>query len=137
MHEGVAKLIGTIPGLTYDELGPSNVFLMRMPSGPDNAVAVYPQASSEPDSLLPYDPAEWQVVVRGEADGVWALATGRAIFDKLHGKRNFNLPDGTYVVSIIALTSSPFDLGDDDSGRVQYSWDYRGEWLNPTEERPV
>ena len=84
MYEGIARLIGdgSITGVTYSEVGASTVFLNRMPSAPDNAVLVLPQQGSEPDSKLPYDPVQFQVVVRGEPDGVWALATGKAGADK-------------------------------------------------------
>lgn len=136
MFEGIAQLLGTIDGLTYAENEGSNVFLNRMASAPDNAVAVYPRPSSEPDSKLPYDPVEFQVVVRGEPDAVWAMAIGRAIYSKLHGLRNTTLPDGTYCVFVVAQSSMPFPIGDDENGRPQFSWEYRGEQTNITEARP-
>lgn len=135
MYEAVARYLGDLDGLTYSEAAESNIFLNRMPTSPDNAVALYSQASTAPDSKLPYDPVEFQVVVRGGPDGVWALATGRAIYARLHGKRNLVLPDGSYAVFILAQSSSPFSIGDDENGRPQFSWDYRAEQLNPTEER--
>lgn len=139
MFEGIAQLIGdgSISGLTYSEAGASTVFLNRMPSSPDNAVCVYTQQGDRPDSLLPYDPVQFQIVVRGEPDGVWAIATGRAIYAKLHGLRNTTLPDGSYAAWVLGQSASPFSVGDDENGRPQFSWDYQGEELNPTAARPA
>lgn len=136
MHEGIAQLIGTVDGLVYSDAAESNVFVDRLPSTPDRAVCVYSQPAGEPDARLPYDPVEFQVIVRGEQDGVWALATWRAIYSKLHGLRNRLLPDGTYAVFVLATSGSPVNTGDDSNGRPQFSGDYRGEILNHTEARP-
>lgn len=136
MIEGVARLIADLDGLTYAEAAEGNVFLDHMPSSPDDAVAVYSATGPEADSKLPYDPAEFQVIVRCAADNWdWAHATERAIYSKLHGKRNVTLPDGTYAVFILAQNSSPFPLGPDENGRLRWSIDYRAEIMNVTEER--
>lgn len=135
MYDGIAMLLAQVPDLIYDDLG-GNIFLDRMPSTPDRAVALYPQPSTEPDSKLPYGPVEFQIVVRAEPGTAWALDTWQAIYSKLHGLRNTTLPDGTYAVFVLATSGSPFSLGDDENGRVQLAGDYRGEKLNQTEERP-
>lgn len=138
MIEGIARLIADIDGLTYAEAGEGNVFLDQMPATPDDAVAVYTATGPESDSKLPYDSVDFQVIVRCAADHWdWAHATERAIYSKLHGKRNVTLPDGTYAVFILAQNASPFPLGPDENGRLRYSIDYRSEVLNPTEERAV
>lgn len=135
MHEGVARLLGAaIDGLVYSDAAETNVFLDRAPSSQDSAVIVYSQASTEADSKLPYDPAEFQIVVRS-ADPAWALAMWRKIRSRLHGKRNFTLPDGTYVVYVLATQSTPLPLGEDENGRAQFSGDYRAEIMTITEER--
>lgn len=136
MIEGVARLIAELDGLTYAESGEGNVFLDQMPATPDDAVAVYTAIGPEADSKLPYDPVDFQVIVRCQADhSDWARDTERAIYSKLHGKRNFTLPDGTYAVFILAQNASPFPLGPDENARLRYVIDYRSEVLNPTDER--
>lgn len=135
MHDGVARLIGAeVLGLVYSDAGESNVFVDHSPSSPDNAVTVYSLAGLEADSKLPYDPVDFQVVVRG--DPVWALKTWRAIRSVLHGRRNFILPDGTYAVYILSTQGSPFPLGPDEEARARFSGDYRAETMSTTQERP-
>lgn len=131
MYEGIARLIGAqVDGVDYFDTAGSNIFLDRMATEPDNAVAVYPQPATTPDSKLGYDPVAFQVVVRGDPDGIWAHATGKAIFDLLHGLRNTTLPDGTEVIFIIGQTASPFSIGDDQEGRPQLAWDFNAEIRN-------
>lgn len=137
MHRGVAVYLGELDGLTYSEGAGGNVFVDHIPESPDRLAAVISQPSTEADSKLPYDPVEFQVVVRCEAGSEWALDTAKAVYSRLHGKRNITLPDGTYAVFIVAQQGAlPFRLGEDDNGRPAYSVDFRGEQLNQTEERP-
>ena len=138
LHASVAEYLGSaVSGLAYSESDDSgNVFLDRLPSVPDRAVAVYSTPGPEADSKLPYDPVEFSVTVRGDSDGRWVRATWAAIYSALHGLRNASLPGGTYAVYILASQSSPFPLGDDENGRPQYGCDFRAEVLNVTGERP-
>jgi len=137
VHVGIAQLLGSvIDGLSYSESGPEgNVFVDHLPSEPTRAVGVYAQPGPEADSKLPYDPAQFQVVVRSETGGAWALATWEAIYSELHGKRYVSLPDGTELVYCLSQQSSPFRFGDDDQGRPRLSANYRTEIINATKER--
>ncbi len=135
MIDGIAALIGTVAGLVYSDGAEANVFVDYMPASPDRAVAVYTQLGPEADSRLPYDPVEFQVIVRSEQDGAWAREMSAAVYSFLHGKRNLTLPDGTYAVFILATNASPFPLGADESGRQRLTTDYRSEVLNYTSER--
>lgn len=138
LPDSVAEYLGSaVQGLAYSESDDSgNVYVDRMPSQPDRAVAVYSSGGPEADSRLPYDPAEFQVIVRGEADARWARSTWGLIYATLHGLRNVTLPGGVYVAYVLATQASPFPLGDDENGRPQFSCDFRTEILNPTKERP-
>jgi len=134
--DSLAAYLGNLDGLVYSaDTAEGNVFVDHMPSGPDRAVCVYSTPGPEADSKLPYDPAQFQIVVRGEADGSWAAATWSAIYAYLHGKRNVTLPGGVYLVYCLAAQSSPFRLGADENGRARYSGNYRTEILNATAER--
>lgn len=135
-HVGVAQWLDSITGLTYSETGVSNIFIDHIPDSPDQAVAVYSNAGPESDSKLPYDEIHFQIIVRSNSDEQWALDKWKAIYSRLHGARNIELPDGTLLIYALAMQSSPFPLGDDVNGRPQYSGDYRAEILNPTEARP-
>lgn len=136
MLDGIAQLIATLEGLVFSETAEANVFVGHLPSTPDRCVAVYSQVSEEADSKLPYDPVAFTVIARSEQDGVWARDTTAAIYSRLHGKRNTTLPDGTYVVFILAESASPLPLGPDEAHRTRLSVEYRSEVINTTEERP-
>lgn len=137
MLDGVGMWLGeNVAELEYTDLAGGNVFIDHLPSTPDRCVAVLSSPADEPDSRLPYDPMMFTIIVRSEQGGVWAREVSAAIYNKLHGKRNVVLPDGTYVVFILATTASPFPLGPDEAARVRLSTDYRSEVLNHTEERP-
>jgi hypothetical protein len=97
-------------------------------------VTVFTYPGPEASSKLPYDPARFQVVTRGEAGGVWATEMWQKIYKALHSLRYVTLPGGTYMVYCLAVHSSPFRLDDDMNGRPRYSSEYRTEVL--TEERP-
>ena len=138
LPDDIAEYLGSaVDGLAYSETtAEGNVYVEGLPADPDRAVAVYSIASPEADSKLPYDPAAFQVIVRGEAaDTRWVREMWYKIYSKLHGVRNYTLPGGTYVVFILATHSGPVNLGEDDDGRHQYSCDFRTEILNTTDER--
>lgn len=136
MHEGIALHLNAVEGLTYSDIAGGNIFIDRLPQGPDRAIAVYSAAGPEADSKLPYDPVDFQVVIRSEQGGLWAHEVWKDIYSALHGLRNTTLPDGTYLVYCLATSSSPFPLGEDENGRPQFSIDFRSEVLNTTSERP-
>lgn len=136
-HDEVAAYIGSaVDGLAYSETtAEGNVFVDRMPEAPDRAVAVYAQPGLEADSKLPYDPSRFQVVVRSEAGGAWALVTWAAVYAALHALRNVTLPGGTYLAFALATQSSPFLLGPDENGRPLYGVTFRAEVINATGNR--
>lgn len=137
MHRGLAQWLGeNVPGLTYSEQAGGNVFVDRIPTSPDEMVAVYGSGGFEADSALPYDSPTAQIIVRSTNNPTWALDMWDLIYRHLQGLRHEELPDGTYLLFAIMLQSGPFPLGPDDSGRMQYTMNVRTETRNPTEERP-
>lgn len=135
ISDGIAQLLDSVAGLDYKEASGGNVFVDQMPATPDRAVGVFTFPGSEPDSKLPYDPVRFRIEVRSEQGGAWAAATWSAIYSLLQGYGSAELPDGTWVVSIIAQQGSPTVLGEDENGRPRYSSLFRGEVLNPTARR--
>lgn len=137
-HVELGQLLGSdIEGLAYSDADEGNVFIDHLPSGPDRCLSLFVQPGGEADSKLPYDPIRLQVITRSEEGGVWALDTWATVYSYLQGKRNFLLPGGTYVISIIATQASPMPLGPDENGRYRYSSQYRAEIYHPTTERPA
>ena len=139
LAQSIAMLIGDetdgVEGLVYDETGQANVFVGYLPQRPNRCVAVIPTGGFESDSKLPYDNPSIQILVRGDEDPRWALDTAGAVYSLLQGKRNQDLPDGTRLISLIAIQSGPAHVGKDDNGRFQYAMNYQGEVRNPTSER--
>lgn len=137
VHVGVAEYIGThLSALAY-EVGPGgNVFVDAAPAAPDRCVVVYADGGAgEADAKLPYDPVAVLIVVRSDADIMWALERWQEVYGLLHGLHNITLPDGTWLVSLIATAPYPQSLGADANGRIAYSLRLRGEALNNTPNR--
>lgn len=137
--DAVAQYLGSVVnGLAYsDSTDEGNIFLDALPASPDRAVCVYTMPGSEPDSRLPYDSAEFQIVVRGDPYNTWARDVWARIYSELHGLRNYTLPGGIYVVSILAASPTPSPVGEDTDARRRYSGDYHAEVLNTTRARPM
>jgi hypothetical protein len=128
-------LAAAVDGLAYSEsTDEGNVFVDRLPTTPDRCVAVFGQAAGEPDSLLPYDPVQLVIVVRGDSSPTWAMETWELIYDALHGLRNQNL-SGVYVAWVIATEGQPMPLAADQNGRRAYSSTFRAEVIRPTANR--
>ena len=130
LPDGIAAYLGSVvDGLAYSEsTNEGNVFVDKLPASPARAVAVYTAEGPEPDSKLPYDPAEFEVVVRGAAaDGYWARTMAEGIRVALHSLRHVILPDVTDLVYCLATQASPRYLGEDDEGRPSYSCTFRTE----------
>lgn len=139
--DGIAMLIGDVSegvdGLLFSESPGGNVFVEQLPSSdPDRCVAIYANGGFEADSLLEYDEPSWQIIVRSDRDPRWGLAAVKGIYSLLHGKRNFVLPDNTYLVYALCEQSGANHLAPDERGRHLFSLNFRSEIINPTEERP-
>jgi len=138
--DGIARLIGDeyegVDGLFFSESAGGNVFIEGEPQEPGNSVTVYASGGEEADSKLPYDSPSVQIIVRCSQSPRWGLDMWQSIYSLLQGKRNYTLPDNTYLVYSIIEQSSPIHIGPDDRGRYQFSMNIRTEILNTTQERP-
>lgn len=140
--DGFARAIGNdggfpgVEGLTWALAAGGNVFL-KLPSQPNRAVAVFPSGGFEADSKLPYSRPTLQVFVRGDEDAMWALEMWQKIYARVQGMRNVTLPDGTYLVSCLAMQSGPVYVGQDANGRYQFSLNLMLEIRDPTTERTL
>lgn len=134
--EGIARLLATeIALLSYSESEGGNIFVDYLPASPMEAVALFSQASLEPDSKLAYDNIDFQVIVRCGNGETWALDRLAEVYSALHAKRHVTLPDGTYLVYCLAEQSSASRMADDENGRPRWTLDFRGEITNTTTER--
>lgn len=124
-----------VVGLEWSSAAGGNVFEEQTPSSPDTAVGVFSSGGSEADSKLEYDAPHVQLIVRGDSDPETGKALWYLIYDYLHAKRYVTLPDGTYLVYILVVQSSPVPIGTDESGRYRYSMNLRCEVVNATSQR--
>ncbi len=111
-----------------------------MPDGagvPDEMVVLTPYGGPSADPKLGYDTPTFQVRVRGPrtGDAITPYNKAKAIYDVLHGLTNVELPDGTWVVSLIGLQSHPVWLERDENRRVHFVQNYQLEVRSVTEHR--
>lgn len=120
-----------------DEVG-GDCFVDHMPQTPDGAVAIFHTGSGgEADFALPYDEPTVQVMVRGSGDP--RVSHGRAadIYGALHGLGHTTLPDGSLLISCIALQSAPIAIGQDETGRHRHTLNFALDTFAPTTHRPA
>lgn len=138
--DGLAQWVGGadgVDGLTYSEYDGGNVFIEHLPASPDRAVAIYSRPGPETSSLHPYDEPHAQILIRGEKDVRWVDEMHAKLYSFLHAKRHVELPDGTQLIYLLVVQSSPTHLAPDENGRFRVSMNLRSETYNPTSERPA
>ncbi|MFF8290424.1 minor capsid protein [Streptomyces sp. NPDC016309] len=126
--DGLARHLEARGLLSYDETGVTgDTFIETMPSGPDAAVVLTIYGGPESDSKLGYDEPSVQVRVRGGTDPRTSRQRCAAIRDELHGLGPVTLPDGTELLSCIAIQAAPAYLAADESGRHEHVCNFRTE----------
>jgi len=109
----------------------------RWTDTPDEIVVLTPYGGPEADNKLGYDDVRFQVRARGPRSGSDGppFAKLEAIYDALHGLSDVELPDGTWVVGVIGLQSSPQFLLRDENGRAHYILNFQAEIRSLTRHR--
>jgi len=113
------------------------IFWRKFPDTPDEIVVLTPYGGPTSDNKLGYDEVTFQVRVRGPRTGADGPPFNKlqAIYDELHGLSDVELPDGTWVVGIIGLQSSPQFLLHDENGRAHYVLNFQAEIRNQNKHR--
>lgn len=126
---GIAQEIGAqVAGLDWSLQGGGNVFEEDWSSEPDLAVVVRSAAGEE--AALGFDSHEQRVQLTFRAlpeDASSATALWWAVYDRLHGLRYHDLPDGTHLVWSLVMQGAPVTIGDDGNGRQLYTMNVRCE----------
>jgi hypothetical protein len=140
ISDAIARGIGTagalkVAGLTYSTTAGGNVFTEALPQDPDVAVVVKSFGGGPPSSLLPYNEASLQILIRGDEDPGTALALWDAIFAVLQGAPKQTLPDGTILISCLVTQGAPVNIGPDANGRHRLSMNINVEVVNFTANR--
>ena len=127
IEEEVAQLLTVLGVCNYQ---PNDVtgdaFLLRLPDQPDSAVSVTRYGGTESDAHLGYDEPTVQVRVRGpNTDPRVAAARAQKVYDKLHGISDRTMPGGTWLTSCIGTQGGPIYIGPDETGRHEYTVNFR------------
>ncbi|MFG2976303.1 minor capsid protein [Streptomyces sp. NPDC048331] len=102
-------------------------FQEAMPSTPDVCVVLTGYGGPEADSRLPYAEPSVQIRVRGTTDPRVSRRRAHAIRTALHGLGPIVLPDGTNMISCIAIQAAPESLGVDGNRRHEHVCNFRTE----------
>lgn len=136
--EVAKRLAANIADLDYSESDPSanNIGVGSMPDSPDLAIGIWPTGGPESSTKSGYDMRGLQVRTRGpRSDATTGYDLGEEIYDDLHGMKYVTLTGGTLVVYCAATQPEPVSIGEDESGRHEYTLNFRLEVRNPTANR--
>ena len=103
-----------------------NIFIGYMPTNPDKAIAIYPTEGLGDDLWNGTQRPAVQIMTRGNGDVRTALKLADSVYNELQGLHNEEL-FGIYVVSCLANTYSPVELGQDSQGRFECAYTFRLE----------
>jgi len=111
-----------------------DIFVSYLPDvDADPVLALYPTGGDAPDAKEPLDGLTFQARTRG-TDPSAAVARLQAVYDLLHGAARVTLPDGTWLLSSVALQSGPTFIGRDEAGRCSYTINFRATVRNPNRD---
>lgn len=103
-----------------------DTYLARLPVQPDEALAVARYGGTESDAHLGWDEPSIQVRVRGpNTDPRVAEDRAQAVYDALEGISDRLMPAGTWLSSCIGSQGGPVYIGPDETGRHEYTVNFR------------
>lgn len=126
--ESVMRYLEGLGHATID----STIFEGRMPSNPDEALAIRGTAGPEADRKFAYDLPTFQIMARGArgADPRPIKQWLKDIYLELHGFHG-EMPGPLEVFDCWGIQSAPIDLGRDENNRIQYSINFGVEVRAP------
>lgn len=132
--DGLAQLLENAAVAAYDPTGTAYdgtvpaLFIHVVPPTPTTVVVLSlypgPEVNGE-DSRNPWTEPRLQVRTRAGADPRDALRLDQDVRDVLHGLGPQVLPSGTFLQDCYSLQSAPMPLGQDATGRWEFSRNYQ------------
>lgn len=116
---------------TFDEISSSgDIFIMTIPSSPDDCICLYTRGGGIADGKLGYDLPSIQILVRG-VEVISTQQKAQDIYNKLQGfhAQSF-VTNGIHVVNCISLQSAPNFIGTDGNRRFEFSMNFTLEIKN-------
>lgn len=117
--EALAVLLDDRGHGVYTAAGGGSIFLGRLPTTPDVAIAVTPYPGAAGDAGIGYDQPRYQIAVRGTQDYALARARAQAVYDDLVGLTHRQLGDA-WLVLIAPVQSGPVYMPPDEHDRQQF-----------------
>lgn len=116
---------------TFDEATTNgDIYIMTIPSSPDDCICLYARGGGIADGKLGYDLPSIQILVRG-VNVIDTQQKAQDIYNKLqgfHAKPFIN--NGIHIINCIALQSAPNFIGTDGNRRFEFSLNYNLEIKN-------
>lgn len=111
----------------FDETGVTgNIFSQTSPASPNESISIYTNGGPPGDRTGQYKKVAVQILIRtipGDPRNGEALADN--IIDLLNGYSSKELiAGGNYIVDTEAVQSGPNNIGQDESGRYEYSQNF-------------
>ena len=110
---------------TFDEFSSSgDIYIMTMPSTPDDILCLYQRGGLTADGKLGYDNPNIQIMVRG-VNVLTTQQRAQNVYNALQGfhARSF-VANGIHIVNCIASQSAPNFLGKDENRRFEFSLNF-------------
>ncbi len=111
-----------------------DVFLLKLPQAPDEAVAVARYGGDESSTTLAYDEPRIQYRTRS-VDPRVAERRAQQIYDALQGLGMRYLSGGTWLQLAVGVQAGPVYIGTDSNGRHEYTVNVRTDLRRPTVHR--
>lgn len=131
LTEQVARFIDARGLAEFDYDGVTgNVFLQTSPANPHESWAIYSTGGPPGDRTKIYNRATIQVVIRTiPGDPRKGEGQARELVEALNGFNSAFLTEGgNYIVDTEALQSAPNNIGQDESGRYEFSQNFIFEY---------
>ncbi len=116
----------------------TTLFYGFLPTASGTIAVVYDTGGEAPDQRLGYDYPTFQIRTRANAGASSienAYTRAADIYNVLQSISDVTLNDDTKLIDITALQSSPISLDKDESGRAEFTINFRAMVRNKTKNR--
>jgi hypothetical protein len=113
----------------------TSLFYGFLPTASGTIAVVYDTGGESPGSRLGYDYPTFQIRTRANAGANTienAYTKAADIYNVLQSISDVTLNDGTKLVDVTALQSAPISLDKDESGRAEFTLNFRAMIRNKT-----
>ena len=133
---GIALYLHAAGAGILNETGSTGtIYLFHLPASPDSIISLFPAPGAPSSGTFGYDNPSIQIRVRGTNDPRVAYNKAAEIYALLHGLHQVTLPDGTWLLKCLGMSSGPVPMGTDNNGRYEFVLRFDTEIENITIHR--